>query len=708
MIDRSTDPSNIITGKFSCFPNFSHSLITCVQQMPSPGIIIFVHGVNSDGEWYRQSEEGLCKGLNTRLKRCDEHLAHPTVEGGQLRPVGYRRELSDDGFVDPDRTPNTFITDAEHHSPVIQFRWGYKASDLELQEYGASIYLNEHDYWGGGPFANGCSSLPDLWGSGLRDTVFMWIHIEHFNPLNDAMVFSAPPRPYFVLAALRLAKLVESIRREQADVPITLVCHSQGNMVGMAAAFLGDKMADVQDAAGIKGRCVADTYVLCNPPYSVLEDNRTEDWVQGQEADPDGNVGRQTYQARIDTLKNFFKIVGKQADVPPPAPELAQLADNLTHNFTLDGDARKYRCGPVATTRGKVTLYCNPHDQVISSTAIQGMGWRGLSAAEISAAQGGQVFTQRVFSQGYPVGTPGLYDYWRNQYNQPEKGSLDFWVPHSKLASYSSQKGSLANSTAGGRAMTQAAAPVLIPLGKGAGIRINALPPSDWIIPVNAPALPVPFLPEAVQYGAASTSFDQRYNPRGSLRNPGRSHADDDPYHALSDDQIGAPKGDRDSHATLLYEDHARVRLMAKRTGRTPAGEKVTDEDMPATASDDHQQWRAKIITANLAANLDTHATDHSTIMTNAMHAEKALAYDVAVGVSHIGEKALRKLRLIADWRLLKNLDDSHSHKVFYEYFRNGHFEAMSVFDWVYSQGSTGALPETIVNKRRNSRWKDH
>ncbi|MDV2807422.1 hypothetical protein RZN17_29855, partial [Klebsiella pneumoniae subsp. pneumoniae] len=91
---------------------------------------------------------------------------------------------------------------------------------------------------------NGCSSLPDLWGNGLLDSLFLWIHIEHLNPLNDAMVFSAPPRPYFVLAALRLAKLVESIRKEQADVPITLVCHSQGNMIGMAAAFLGDKMAD--------------------------------------------------------------------------------------------------------------------------------------------------------------------------------------------------------------------------------------------------------------------------------------------------------------------------------------------------------------------------------------------------------------------------------------------------------------------------------
>lgn len=212
----------------------------------------------------------------------------------------------------------------------------------------------------------------------------------------------------------------------------------------------------------------------------------------------------------------------------------------------------------------------------------------------------------------------------------------------------------------------------MAPLGKGAGIRINALPPPDWCIPVNAPALPVHFLPETVQYGVSSTNFDQHYNPRGSLRDPARGHADDDPYHALSDEQIGAPKGDRDSHTTMLYEDHARVRLMAKRTGRTPMGEKVTEEDSPATASGEHQQWRAKIITANLAANLDTHATDHSTIMTNAMHAEKALAYDVAVGVSHIGEEALLKLRMAADWRLLEGLGGAHQHSTFFEYFMYG------------------------------------
>lgn len=32
-----------------------------------PGIIIFVHGVNSEGEWYEDAEKHLCEGLNKRL-----------------------------------------------------------------------------------------------------------------------------------------------------------------------------------------------------------------------------------------------------------------------------------------------------------------------------------------------------------------------------------------------------------------------------------------------------------------------------------------------------------------------------------------------------------------------------------------------------------------------------------------------------------------
>ena len=261
-------------------------------------MIIFVHGVNSDGEWYQAAEQGLCRGLNQRLRRQCEHLVHHGVEGGQLTPVTYGKEITDEGFLNPEMSADNFIIDSGTFSPVIRFRWGYKASGEELQKYGKGIYLNEQDYWGGGPFANGCSALADLWKEGLSADLFLWTTIEHMNPFPERQVFSCPPRPYFVLAAYRLAKLVEAIRQEQPDVPITIVCHSQGTMVAMAAAFLGQNLPAVEG----KFPCVADNYVICNSPYSLAQSNFSENWIGSNLRAADGSTGRVTVEARIDRL----------------------------------------------------------------------------------------------------------------------------------------------------------------------------------------------------------------------------------------------------------------------------------------------------------------------------------------------------------------------------------------------------------------------
>jgi len=692
----------LVVGKFNGTSLFSYSLLDCLQQMPSPGIVIFVHGVNSDGEWYRAAEAGLCAGLNTRMKRCDEHLCHATPEAGQLTPLRYRSELSDDGYVDPDYTASTFIGPQAHFSPVIQFRWGYKASDKELQAYGDSVYLNEHAYWGGGPFANGCSSLPDLWGEGLSDALFLFIHIEHLNPVNDRIVYACPPRPYFVLAALRLAHLVAAIRRQQADVPITLVCHSQGNMVGMAAAFLGNKMADVKDAAGKSGRCVADTYVLCNPPYSLLRRNDTEGWLQGQVRDVDGNVGRQSGKARRQTLAAFFDIVRGQASEPAIDPCLRRMADNETHDFSLDKDKASHGCGPQKGTRGRVTLYCNPHDQVISATPIQGIGWLGLSAEEIKATRGDGVFTQRVFAQGFPVGQHGDYDYWSNHYRQPARGSADFWHPHSPISKYDPNKGARASTSEAGKTATRRTAAATSALMRMLKIPIHAIPPDDWRIPVTAPALPEVFTPQAVRFGVPSPQFDQNLDPPGTHRHADKVRPAGEPY---ADTSVGGtPQGDRDTEAALRYEDHARLRMKARREKLDGLDGKAMMEDDLSTATPEYLHWRKQEIQAQLAATCDTHATDHSTILTNPRHAEKALAYDVAIGVGHISEEAMRELRIAADWRLSADMDKVGSSKIFLEYFSTGKFMKLSLLEWVRCDGSTGRMPAEIVDERMYKR----
>ncbi len=471
-----TDPSHIMVGKAGGICLFNKSDLDVLMQLPLPGIVIFVHGVNSDGEWYSQAEEGLCDGLNDRLRRNNENLKFNGAVAGQLHPTGYMNELTPDGFINPKMTANTFIQAGDTFSPVIRFRWGYKANSDELQKYGANIYLNEENYWGGGPFANGCTTLPDLWGRGLSENLFLWLHVQYLNPTQDRQVYSAPPRPYYVLAALRLARLIESLRQKQADVPITIVCHSQGNMVALAAAFIGDNM-QATDAAGRSSSCVADSYVMCNAPYSLLKSNGTESWTSRDVRDANGRSGRQTEHARKATLKAFFEIIRKRSALEQDTARIDKRMENPAHGFAaqLDRTAHGYQ----GKTYGRVTLYCNPHDQVISSSAVQGIGWRGMDDDEIAATNGAGVFTQRVFAQGFKVGTQGYYHYWNDQYNHPKLGSDDFWFPHSQPAEYSISKGNDANPNFLPRILTYAAAPIFIVALKTIKIPINALPPHD-------------------------------------------------------------------------------------------------------------------------------------------------------------------------------------------------------------------------------------
>lgn len=391
------DPSQTPVGGGLGTTLFNRNDLECVMQMPLPGVVIFVHGVNSEGEWFQEAEKGLCAGLNRRMGRYDDQLFHWGPVAGQMTPVSYIESLTPDGFLNPEMSSKTYIKPDPSFSPVIHFRWGYAANAQELKEYGDKIMLNEKNYWGGGPFAGGCSSLPDLWNDGLNDRLFLWLTVQHMNSIGNRKIYSTPPRTYGVLGALRLARLVESIRKRQADAPITIVCHSQGNMIGLAAAFLGDRLPEVTDQWGKKGRCVADTYVLANPPYSLVEANMTDSWAQRGVRDKNGHVGRETYVARKETLRAYFDILRARAELEMPAEDLDRAMESARpskdggkpYSAAKDREAHGlYQ----KNTYGRVTLYCCPHDQVISALTVQGIGWRGMSIDEISATNAWGVF----------------------------------------------------------------------------------------------------------------------------------------------------------------------------------------------------------------------------------------------------------------------------------------------------------------------------
>jgi len=56
-----------------------------------------------------------------------------------MKAASYERELTDDGFLNPKRNAATFLLADDANSPVIRFRWCYKANGEELQEFGEGI-----------------------------------------------------------------------------------------------------------------------------------------------------------------------------------------------------------------------------------------------------------------------------------------------------------------------------------------------------------------------------------------------------------------------------------------------------------------------------------------------------------------------------------------------------------------------------------------
>jgi hypothetical protein len=162
------------------------------------------------------------------------------------------------------------------------------------------------------------------------------------------------------------------------------------------------------------------------------------------------------------------------------------------------------------------------------------------------------------------------------------------------------------------------------------------------------------------------------------------------------------PWGNERSEATLQYELHATMRMKAKREDMYASDAKVKQEDIPKEATPDYTRWRTEKIKTHLADNIDAHATDHSTIMTNAMHAEKALAYDVAIGVCDLTPEDWTYLRRVADWRLANVDDSSDPHFKLWDYFNTGMINTASALDWSRS-ASDAQMPPLIVDERDDS-----
>lgn len=367
-----------------------------------PGTVIFVHGVNSEGEWYRDAAILFATGLNKRLGRED------------LKPL------------EPNSSKKRFLMESEGkrlRSPIIPFYWGYSVPENERHiVVGSDKALIDNDgnplrndgSWGGGPFQNGTSDLLAFWRKeGFKKHVLLnTIDLNYVNAVIGRDLHDCPPRLYYAHAARRLANLVATIRKDFPNEPINIVAHSQGTMITLCALFYIDQL-------GVRG---PDTVILNSSPYHF------EEFITDFLTAAEGRKEVQSKAARIKTFANAAAIVQKAKDKfsYTPAPDAAcnqrpvhkHLYDDriFIHQPATNPDwkaeigAQEIRDGLTWWTipahkrdnRGKLFVNFNPADRVIGISAVEGIGWRGIPVRYFDAgntAMGANIM-QRLFARG--------------------------------------------------------------------------------------------------------------------------------------------------------------------------------------------------------------------------------------------------------------------------------------------------------------------
>ncbi|MBW9108053.1 T6SS effector phospholipase Tle3 domain-containing protein [Paraburkholderia phenoliruptrix] len=348
-----------------------------------PGVIIFVHGVNSEGEWYDFAEDALCKGLNARLGR---------TASAELSANKYS-DISDD------RKRTSRRISQLGNSPVIRFYWGYRSRDEDLKRWRIPLRNIEGNdewapaccadggpwYWGGGAFQNGTNNLQQLWSHmGFSRHVYGF-DLEHLNTEADRQLQDAPPRIYYSHAAQRLANLIDKIRKKNPRDTITLMSHSQGTMVSMAATLLCKERAP-------------DALFVMNSPFA-LDDKTTDALSCGSE--------RPTAEARVNTFKAVANRI-KQDKQVYTEEMMRQLHVGASEDMNFWRPDLKLNYGvPERDNHGRLYVYFTPHDRVMGTTPLQSIGWQGLGDELLGEL--GDTVKQRMLARSTPVGDePGV------------------------------------------------------------------------------------------------------------------------------------------------------------------------------------------------------------------------------------------------------------------------------------------------------------
>uniref|UniRef100_UPI00158A30F6 effector protein Tle3 domain-containing protein n=4 Tax=Burkholderia TaxID=32008 RepID=UPI00158A30F6 len=126
----------------------------------------------------------------------------------------------------------------------------------------------------------------------------------------------------------------------------------------------------------------------------------------------------------------------------------------------------------------------------------------------------------------------------------------------------------------------------------------------------------------------------------------------------------------------------------------------VIGEDGKSAIPEGYKEWRDKQIVDWLDRGATNSPTNHSTTMTNPEHAEKALAYDVAVGRCYLTPDQLYDLRIEADWRMGGGIPSENPNKTYADYFASGTLNRTPLHEWVHTEESEGKMPAAIFDER--------
>lgn len=625
--------------KFSGVPTDSGEMVNvqCAVQPPMPCMTIVIHGVNDNGLAYRNIDNGICKGLNTRLGRTD------------LTPHQWGVEASDtDDKIN--LAAESCAIQSPGRSPIIPFYWGYRPVDYDkyhadqvtykqaLHEKGDQADLpydayvrpdaanqrdksiGERDNYdnplkkskikGGGPFPNATNNIPDMYGPGSK-SLGNWIGMKQTQSGDDysSFIHENPHRIYYVHAAQRLAKLILQVRQDPhySQDTINIIAHSQGTIITMLAQFM----------VAEEGSKPADCIILNNSPYGVEDTfverlQRERGWGSVQ--------GIQSKQGREQTLINFVQLMEKEKGRVYSEQELIEKGVLVLKEGQSPWQSYSYP----QDNFGHVYNYFCPYDNVVSLSNVQGFGWQGIDDTLLGRL--GDNFFQRVFSKDYVAG------------DEPKSFDLIPKVTESDIG--------IGNS----RPYSPVGFSVRTPAGQTASMPVANVNFGDRVRTVNAPKVPEPVrfeLEDLIPMGKeGERMFIQEYmktdpDAQGLYPCPPALINASNLSRSLTPDELQQlsaqhPEAEFISARFLIDMYSGKKTVLALRH---------STEDDARAALDKKQK--------NSQQEYLTESKQHSAIMNNPQVPEKIMSYDLAVGMcACFADKDFwHRLLYTADWK---------------------------------------------------------